>query len=96
MERNKQNNYYLKIISLNSSNQNFPIAITVNNETITNRSDIAYDFNDCFAKVGIVIESSIRFSKKRYFDCPPPLNIESLFISTPGSTKFPTFSLPST
>ena len=96
MERNKQNNYYLKIICLHSFNHNSPIAITVNNETVTNRSDIANDFNDCFAKVGIVIESSIRFSKKRYFGYLPPLNVESLFISTTGITKFPTFSLSST
>ena len=40
----------------------FPTAITVNKETITNPSDIANDFNNCFAKVAIDIPSSIRFS----------------------------------
>ena len=34
MERNKENN------SLNNSNKIFPTAITVNNETITNRFDL--------------------------------------------------------
>ena len=54
-----------KIISLNSSNHIFPTAITVNNETITNPSDIANAFNNYFAKVAIDIRSFIRFSKKK-------------------------------
>ena len=53
-----------EIISSNSSNHIFPTAITVNNETITNPSDIANAFNNYFAKVAIDIQSSIRFSKK--------------------------------
>ena len=42
-----------KIISSNSSIQIFPTAITVNNETITNPSNIANAFNNYFAKVTI-------------------------------------------
>ena len=53
-----------EIISSNNSNHIFLTAITVNNETITNPSDIANAFNNYFAKVAIDIQSSIRFSKK--------------------------------
>ena len=62
-----------KIISSNNSN---------NNETITNPSDIANAFNNCFTKVAIDIQSSIRFSKEKYYDYFLPLNIESFFITT--------------
>ena len=67
-----------KIISSNNSN---------NNETITNPSDIANAFNNYFAKVAIDIQSSIRFSKKKYYDYLPPLNIESFFITPTDSTE---------
>ena len=65
-----------KIISSNNSNHIFPAAITVKNETITSPSDIANAFNNYFAKVAIDIQSSIRFSKKKYYDYLAPLNLE--------------------
>ena len=74
-----------KIISSNSSNHIFPTAITVNNETITNSSGIANAFNNCFAKFAIDIQSSIRFSKKKYYDYLLPLNIESFFLTPTDS-----------
>ena len=76
-----------KTISSNNSNHIFPTAITVNNETVTNPSDIANVFNNYFAKVAIDIQSSIRFSKKKY-DYLLPLNIESFFITPTDSTEF--------
>ena len=76
-----------KIISSNISNHIFPTTITVNNETITNPSDITDAFNNYFTKVAIDIQSSIRFSKKKYYDYLPPLNIESLFITPADSTE---------
>ena len=76
-----------KIISSNNSSHTFPTAITVNNETITNPSDIANAFNNYFAKVAINIQSSIRFSKKKYYDYLPPLNIESFFLTPTDSTE---------
>ena len=76
-----------KIISSNSSNHIFPTAITVNNETITNPSDIANAFNNYFAKVAIDIQSSIRFSKKNYYDYLLSLNIESFFLTPTDSTE---------
>ena len=76
-----------KIISSNNSNHTFPTAITVNNETITNPSDIANAFNNYFAKVAINIQSSIRFSKKKYYDYLPPLNIELFFLTSTDSTE---------
>ena len=54
-----------KIISSNNSNHIFPTAITVNNETITNSSDIANGFNNYFAKVAIDVQSFIRFFQKK-------------------------------
>ena len=54
-----------KIISSNNFNHISPTAITVNNEAITNPSDIANAFNNCFTKVAIDIEFSLRFSKKK-------------------------------
>ena len=77
-----------KIISSNSSNHFFPIAITVNNGTITIPSDIANAFNNYFAKVTIDIQSSIRFSKKKDYDYLPPLNKESFFLTPTDSTEF--------
>ena len=71
-----------KIISSNISNHIFPTTITVNNETITNPSDITDAFNNYFTKVAIDIQSSIRFSKKKYYDYLPPLNIESFVTLT--------------
>ena len=76
-----------KIISSNNSNPIFPTADTVNNETITNPSDIDDAFNNYFAKVAIDIQSSIRFSKKNYYDYLPPLNIESFILTPTDSTE---------
>ena len=75
-----------KIISSNNSNHIFPNVITVNMETITNPSDIANVFNNYFAKFGVDIQSSIRFSKKKY-DYLLPLNIESFFLTPTDSTE---------
>ena len=76
-----------KIISSNNSNCTFPTAITVNYEIITNPSDIANAFNNYFAKVAIDIQSSIRFSKKKYHDYLLPVNIESFFLTPTDSTE---------
>ena len=69
-----------KAMYSNNPNHNFPTAIAVNNETITNSFDIANAFNSNFAKVKAApenIQSSIRFSKKKCFDCLPSQSIES-------------------
>ena len=76
-----------KIISSNKSNHVFPTAITINNETATNPSDIANALNNYFAKVAIDIQSSIRFSKNKYYDYLPSLNIEPFFITPTDSTE---------
>ena len=73
-----------KIISSSNSNHFFPIAI---NETITNPSDIVNTFNKYFAKIAIDIQSSIRFSKERYYDYLLPLIIESFFITSTDSSE---------
>ena len=76
-----------KIISSNNSNHTFPTTITVNNETITNQSDIANAFNNYFAKGAINNQSSIRFSKKKCYDYLRPLNIESSFLTPTDSNE---------
>ena len=77
-----------KITSSNNPNHMFPIAITVNNETIINTFDITNAFNNYFAKVALDIQYSIRFSKKKYFDYHPPPNIESFFKTPTDSFEF--------
>ena len=68
-------------ISLKSSINTIPTAITDNNVTIANPSEIANAFNSCFAKLSIDIQSSIRFSKRKYCDyLLPNLNIKSFLI----------------
>ena len=76
-----------KIIYSNNSNRIFPTAITISNETIPNPSDIANAFSNYFAKLAKDIKSSIRFSKKKYYDYLPPVNIESFFITPTDSTE---------
>ena len=76
-----------KIISSSNSDHTFPTAIIVNNETITNPSNIANVFNNYFVKVAIGIQSSIRFSKKKYYDYLPPINMESLFLTSTDSIE---------
>ena len=85
MDRNKENNIFKKFLPF------FPIAITVNNETITNLSDVANALSYYFGKVAIDIQSSIRLSKKNYFNYLPPLNIESFFITPTDSTEVSIF-----
>ena len=76
-----------KIIFSNNSNHIFPAAVTVNNETITNPSDIANGFNNYFAKVVVDIQSSIRFSKNKYFDYFMHLIVGSFFVTPTDSTE---------
>ena len=73
-------------MSSNNSNYIFPTTTTVNKEAITNPSYIDNAFNNYLAKVAIDIQSYIRFSKKKYYDYLPPLNIESFFITLTDST----------
>ena len=80
MERNN------KTISLKSFTDTIPTAIT-DNVTITNPSVIANAFSSCFAKVTVDIQSSIRFSKRKYCDYLPILNIESFLITTTDITE---------
>ena len=54
---------------------------------MTNPSDIAYAFSNYFAKVAMNIQSSVRFSKKKYYDYLPLLNIESFFLTSTDSTE---------
>ena len=74
-------------MSSNNSNYIFPTTTTVNKEAITNPSYIDNAFNNYLAKVAIDIQSYIRFSKKKYYDYLPPLNIESFFITPTDSTE---------
>ena len=77
-------------ISLKSSINTIPTAIRDNNVTITNPSEIANAFNSCFAKLSIDIQSSIRFSKRKYCDyLLPNLNIKSFLINATDSTEVP-------
>ena len=76
-----------KIINSIYFNHTFPIAITVNNETISNPSAFVNAFNYSFAKLAKDIQSSLRFSKKKYFGHLSSLSIESFFITSPEITE---------
>ena len=71
---------------LDSSIHTIPTAIA-DNVTITNAPEIANAFSKCFTKVAIDIQSSIRFSNRKYSDYLPTLNIESFFITPTDSTE---------
>ena len=60
------------LISSNNSNHTFSTAITVDNKTNSNPSDITNAFNNYFAKAAVDIQSFIRFSKKKYIDYLTP------------------------
>lgn len=51
------------------------------NTGINNPSDIANVLNNYFNKVARDIHSSIIFSRKKFFDYFPSLDIESLFVT---------------
>ena len=77
-----------KIISSNDFNHTLPTAIPMNNETITNPSDVSNGFNNYWLQLLLTdVQSSIRFSKKIYFDYLPPLNIESFIITLNNCTE---------
>ena len=74
MERNE------KMAYINNSTHNISTAIADNNAGITNCSEDANVFNNCFSKVAIDIQSSISFSNKNYHDYLLLLDIEPFFI----------------
>ena len=55
------------MIFLNNSNHTFSSAIAINNETISNMSDIDNIFNNYLTKVAIDIQSSVRLPKNKNF-----------------------------
>ena len=62
---------------INNSTHTISTAIADSNAGITNRSEDANTFNNCFSKVAIDIQSSISFSNKNYLLL---LDIEPFFI----------------
>ena len=62
-----------KITSSNNSNHTFPNVLSqLIMKTITNPSAITNALNKYIVKVTIDIQSSIRFSKKKYFEYASP------------------------
>ena len=71
MDRNKEKSLVGKIQSYYSHGYSLKKMIT----------DIVNSFNNHFVKVPRNTQSSIQFSKNKYFHYLPPINIESFFIT---------------
>ena len=75
----------IKKISSNNSNHIFPAAITVIMKQSLTHLTLLMPSMTILLKL-LNIQSSIRFPKKKY-DCLPPLNIESFFLTPTDSTE---------
>ena len=61
--------------------------ITEDNISFTNPKDIADAFNNYFSNVATGIKSSIKYSRNRFFDFLPQININSFFINPTDKTE---------
>ena len=63
------------IISLKDSTFTVPSTIIEDNISLTNHKDIADAFNNYFSNVATGIKSSIKYSRNKFFDFLPQINI---------------------
>ena len=76
-----------RIISLKYSRSTVPSTIIEDNISLTNPKDIADAFNNYFSNVATVIKSSIKYSRNKFFDFLPQININSFFINPTDKTE---------
>ena len=76
-----------RIISLKDSRSTVPSTIIENNISLTNPKDIADAFNNYFSNVATGIKSSIKYSRNKFFDFLPQININSFFINPTDKTE---------
>ena len=58
-----------------------PSSIYYNNKTVTSPFEIANAFNNYFSNVALDIQSSIKYSAKKFHEFLPPLNIKYFSIT---------------
>ena len=83
MERHKKK----KTISLKDSRSSVPSTIIEDNINLTNLKYIADVFNNYFSNVATGIKSSIKYSRNKFFDFLPQININSFFINPTDKTE---------
>ena len=76
-----------RIISLKDSQSTVPSTIIEYNISLTNPKDIADVFNNYFSNVVTGIKSSIKYSRNKFFDFLPQININSFFINPTDKTE---------
>ena len=75
-----------RIISLKDSA--FTVPSTEDDDiSLTNPKDIADVFNNYFSNVATGIKSSIKYSRNKFFDFLPQININSFFINPTDKTE---------
>ena len=74
-------------ISLKDSSSTVPSTIIEDNISLTNPKDIADAFNNYFSNVATGIKSSIKYSRNKFFDFLPQININSFFINPTDKTE---------
>ena len=76
-----------RIISLKDSRSTVPSSIIEDNISLTNPKNIADAFNNYFSNVATGIKSSIKYSRNKFFDFLPQININSFFINLTDKTE---------
>ena len=69
------------LISLKTVSHSSPSSICDNNKTVTSRFEFVCAFNNYFSKVALNVQSSIKYSAKKFHDFLPPLNINYFYLS---------------
>ena len=69
------------LISLKNVSHSSPSSIYYNNKTVTSPFEIANAFNNYFSNVALDIQSSIKYSAKKFHEFLPPLNIKYFSIT---------------
>ena len=72
---------------MKDSTSKVPSTSTEDNISLTNSKDIADAFNNYFSNVATGIKSSIKYSRNKFFDFLPQININSFFINPTDKTE---------
>ena len=72
---------------MKDSTSTVPSTITEANISLTNPKDIADAFKNYFSNVATSVKSSIKYSRNKFFDFLPQINIRSFFINPNDKTE---------
>ena len=79
---------YQKLIPLKWTLNPFPSAVIENNITLTKPEEIAYTFKKYFLNISNKSQSTIKFSRNKFHEFLPDIDINSFFID-PVNEKHP-------